>query len=167
MCDSRGHGSAFSRRISPESCQPSHPRNRRGRGECRVVQPHPWPACIKSSTRRLPQVQPNHRHSPRDGVNAYTVLSSGNGLSCPRRPRDAKHHRELGASVAASGPHDFAVRFERARLARRSVHRVLPPTFVTIAKRPSIGSGMRPLSIDFGFMEEESFGVPSGQTKSA
>ena len=30
-----------------------------------------------------------------------------------------------------------AVRIERARLARRHVHRIPPPTFVTIAKRPS------------------------------
>jgi len=38
------------------------------------------------------------------------VLSPVIGLSCHRHPRDAKHHRELDASVEASGPHDFAVR---------------------------------------------------------
>jgi hypothetical protein len=30
----------------------------------------------------------------------------------------------LDASIEASGPHDFAVRLTRARLSRRSVHRI-------------------------------------------
>jgi hypothetical protein len=38
------------------------------------------------------------------------VLSPGTGLSCPRHRRDARHHRRLGASVGASGPHGLAVR---------------------------------------------------------
>jgi hypothetical protein len=33
---------------------------------------------------------------------------------------------KLDASVEASGPHDFAVREKRARLARRRVHRIPP-----------------------------------------
>ena len=69
---------------------------------------------------------------------------------CPRSPRGSGFlapvvrsiiSRELDASVEASGPHDFAVRFQRARLARQSVHRIPPPTSVTIAKRPSGGGG--------------------------
>jgi hypothetical protein len=32
------------------------------------------------------------------------------GLFCHRHRRDAKHHRQLSASVGAPGPHDFAVR---------------------------------------------------------
>jgi hypothetical protein len=52
-------------------------------------------------------------------------------------------HRQVNASVEASGPHDFAVRL-RAFVSRiTSVHRSPRPTFVTIAKRPSlIGHGM-------------------------
>ena len=38
------------------------------------------------------------------------ALSSVTGLFCHRRRRDAKHHRQLSASVGAPGPHDFAVR---------------------------------------------------------
>jgi hypothetical protein len=45
------------------------------------------------------------------------VLFPVTGLVCHRRPRDAKHHRQLDASVGASEPHDFAVRLARVRLA--------------------------------------------------
>jgi hypothetical protein len=45
------------------------------------------------------------------------VLSPGTGLSCPRHLHDAKHHRKLGASVGAPGPHDFSVRKQAVRLA--------------------------------------------------
>jgi hypothetical protein len=38
------------------------------------------------------------------------VLSPGTGLYCPRHRRDAKHRRQLGASVGAPEPHGFAVR---------------------------------------------------------
>jgi hypothetical protein len=48
----------------------------------------------------------------------------------------------VNASVEASGPHDFAVRFRHAFVFRiESVHRIPRPTFVTIAKRPSSGHG--------------------------
>jgi hypothetical protein len=43
-------------------------------------------------------------------LTAYFALSLVTGLSCHHRQRDAKHHRQLDASVGASGPHDFAVR---------------------------------------------------------
>jgi hypothetical protein len=42
----------------------------------------------------------------------------GERLFCHRRRRDTS--RQLDASTAASGPHDFAVRFMRARLLRTS-----------------------------------------------
>src|SRR5437868_5564468 len=60
----------------------------------------------------------------------------GERLFCHRRRRDTS--RPLDASTAASGPHDFAVRTQRVRLApfaSIASHR----TFVTIASRPSIG----------------------------
>jgi hypothetical protein len=47
--------------------------------------------------------------SLRGGFNAYFVLSPVTGLFCHRRLRN--HFRKLDASVGASGPHDFAVRF--------------------------------------------------------
>jgi hypothetical protein len=43
-------------------------------------------------------------------LTAYFALSPVTGLVCHRHRRDAKHHRQLDASVGASGPHDFAVR---------------------------------------------------------
>jgi hypothetical protein len=35
------------------------------------------------------------------------ALSLVTGLCCHHRQRDAKHHRQLDASVGASGPHDL------------------------------------------------------------
>jgi hypothetical protein len=48
------------------------------------------------------------RPSLRNGFTAYSVLSPVSGLSCHRRRRDTS--RQLSASVAAPGPHGFAVR---------------------------------------------------------
>ena len=63
----------------------------------------------------------------------------------PSPPRSIAS-QELDTSVGVSGPHDFAVRNSRARLALRRVHRIPHPTFVTIAKRPSLrGAGWREL----------------------
>jgi hypothetical protein len=94
------------------------------------------------------------------------VLSPVIGLSCHRRQRSCLHR--LDAGVEASGPHDFAVRerlpqkplggvgtvppkflrrrISGARLAPppRPPHPV--PTSVTIAKRPSSGTGWRAAS---------------------
>ena len=77
------------------------------------------------------------RLSLRDGFTAYFALSSVNGLSCHRRRRDRL--RKLDASVAASGPHDFAVRISRARQSQPS--RPPHPTraFVTCATPLSSG----------------------------
>jgi hypothetical protein len=62
------------------------------------------------------------------------------GLFCHRRLRNT--FRELDTSVGASGPHDFAVRIGigTARQQHLRVHRIPLPTFVTIAKRPSLGA---------------------------
>jgi hypothetical protein len=52
------------------------------------------------------------------------VLSPVIGLFCHRR--FAKNPRNLNASVEASGPHDFAVRFCAIRQRRIYVHRIPP-----------------------------------------
>ena len=62
------------------------------------------------------------------------------GLICHRR--FAGYPAKLDASVEASGPHDFAVRFSASRQKRIRVHRIPCPTFVTIAKRPFVWAGM-------------------------
>jgi hypothetical protein len=64
------------------------------------------------------------RHSLRNGFTAYSALSPVIGLSCHRRRRATS--RQLGASVEASGPHDFAVRFDAVRQGHLHVHRDPP-----------------------------------------
>jgi hypothetical protein len=49
--------------------------------------------------------------------------------------------QELDASVGASGPHDFAVRLKRHSSKAPSASTASRPTSVTIAKRPSVGTG--------------------------
>jgi hypothetical protein len=67
------------------------------------------------------------------------VLSPVIGLFCHRRLADIS--AKLDASVEASGPHDFAVRFRRSRQQhhQRPPHPV--PTSVTIASAPLGGTG--------------------------
>jgi hypothetical protein len=75
----------------------------------------------------------------RNGFTAYFALSPEIGLSCLRRLR--RLLRKLDASVEASGPHDFAVR-EKAPSSKRYPRPPHPaPTSVTIAIRPSSGTG--------------------------
>ena len=54
-----------------------------------------------------------------------------------------QHRGQLGASVEASGPHDFAVRLQALVLRLANVHRIPRPTSVTIAIRPSCGRRTR------------------------
>jgi hypothetical protein len=90
----------------------------------------------------------HHRSTGTPGIScamvltAYFALSPVTGLSCHRRQRDAKHHRQLDTSVGVSGPHDFAVREISAFVnAPAHVHRIPYPTSVTIAIRPSCEDG--------------------------
>ena len=126
-------------------------------------------------------------------LTAYTALSPGTGLSCPRHRRDAKHRRQLDTSVGVSGPHGFAVRSspfqkpldglgtspaealakaDKRALVRRAprVHRIPFPTSVTIAKRPSEWErdGVSPTP-DFRFGKTEIFlrrGLDKGKERS-
>jgi hypothetical protein len=82
-----------------------------GKAGCR---PHPWPACNKKSRRQSPQVRRTFRPSLRNGVTAYTRSPRGAGLIAPVA-REIFH--ELDPSVGRSGPRDFAVRLDLARLA--------------------------------------------------
>jgi hypothetical protein len=66
-----------------------------------------------------------------DGFTAYIALSSGNGFLAPVACVDAEHHHKLGASVAAPGPRDFAVRGSAARRASPPRPPHPGPTFVT------------------------------------
>jgi hypothetical protein len=88
-----------------------------------------------------PQVQADQPAFPAQWFYGLYVVSPVTGLSCHRR--FAISVAKLSASVGAPGPHDFAVRknIARPREDRASmlcVHRIPRPTFVTIAKRPSL-----------------------------
>jgi hypothetical protein len=62
----------FSRHEMPElGCNRPSIQQREGAGNAGRW-PRPWPACRKKSRRQSPQVQPNIRHSLRDGLTAYT-----------------------------------------------------------------------------------------------
>jgi hypothetical protein len=97
------------------------------------------------------------RPSLRNGLTAYSALSPGTGLDCPRR-RAKPGFAQLGTSVGVSGPHGFAVRGRLLQghatglvpvrhsfgesgsaslVLRHRVHRIPHSTSVTIAKRPS------------------------------
>jgi hypothetical protein len=127
--------------ICPSFANSFAPKNR-GRREDRV---HAAPAvsCAKM------HIENAHEHtgsaeairpSLRNGFTAYFVLSPVNGLSCHRHL--AENSTRLDASVAASGPHDFAVRFSRARQSQLSRPSLPDPRFVTIAHTPLVWDGM-------------------------
>jgi hypothetical protein len=75
------------------------------------------------------------RPSLRSGFTAYNVISPVNG-SFATVATQGVNPEQLDASTAASGPHDFAVRFMRVRLAH-SASTASHRAFVTIATRPS------------------------------
>jgi len=80
------------------------------------------------------------RHSLRNGVTAYTRSPRCTGLFSHRRRRII--FRRLDPSVGRSGPRDFAVRASALRRARQPVHRIPPPTFVTIGRSaPPVEAG--------------------------
>jgi hypothetical protein len=82
----------------------------------------------KKHTSIVTTVTPESPGIPRAMVlTASFALSPVTGLFCHRRLRN--RFRRLDASVGASGPHDFAVRLQRASSLRAiSVHRI--PTHV-------------------------------------
>ena len=82
------------------------------------------------------------RPSLRNGFTAYFALSPVNGSFATVAPEKLAS-RELDASTAASGPHDFAVR-NQATLVSRShrVHRI-PPRVRDDRERPSCRVGRR------------------------
>ena len=87
-------------------------------------------------------------------LTAYFVLSPVTGLFCHRRLVDTS--TKLDASVGASGPHDFAVRFGTVRYRRFHVHRIL--TRVRDDREPPLcGTGRGDYISDSGFGKSEYF----------
>ena len=90
-----------------------------------------------------------------------SVLSLVTGLSCHHHPRDAERvFADLNASVGASGPHGFAVRFNALRLAHCRVHRILHPTSVTTRTPLSSGRDDAGHRTDFSGEKSEKFSWP-------
>ena len=82
------------------------------------------------------------------------VLSLVTGLVCHHRRRSLP--RQLDASVGASGPHDFSVRFSTVRYRRFHVHRIL--TRVRDDREPPLcGTGRLEYKGDLGFRKNRIF----------
>ena len=63
--------------------------------------------------------------------------------------------RDLGASVGASGPHDFAVRVRRARQARRQRPPHPASRVRDVAQRPSVGRDQIAIMLIWGWGQEK------------
>jgi len=81
------------------------------------------------------------RPSLRNGFYSLFRALPGDRAFLPPSPARCEDHRQLDASVGASGPHDFAVRISVARLATPTRPPQPAPTFVTMANVPSFEAG--------------------------
>jgi hypothetical protein len=116
---------AISRHDLPELCCNDLSLQKRGRRESRV-RAAPAVSCAKCTKKNAHEhtgSAESIRPSLRNGFTAYSALSPVNGLSCHRRPGKLAS-QELDASIAASGPHDFAVRLSAVRQWHIRVHRI-------------------------------------------
>jgi hypothetical protein len=82
------HGSAFSRRVSPELC-PLSPQHQREQGMPDALRTRSLACKVKSTQASHHRYAETIRHSPRDGFTTYSALSSVIGLCCHRPRRDA------------------------------------------------------------------------------
>jgi hypothetical protein len=110
---------AFSRRDPPEFCYSGPPSPIGGRRECRAPGA-PAAACAKVEVEstRVSQVTPETPGIPHAMVYGLLRALPGDRALLPPSPRAVSCAR-LDASVEASGPHDFAVRYQRFRQRRR------------------------------------------------
>jgi hypothetical protein len=141
---------AFSRRLAPEFCQSLPLSENRGRRECRAPDSARSLVCeMKKAHKRSHHGHTGTPSIPRAMVLTVSfALSSVTGLSCHRRlaklpPRDL---------TPASGRQDHTTSPSAGNALVSSaarVHRIPPPTSVTIAKRPSRGGGTESLYFCF------------------
>jgi len=139
----REYGSAFSRRDASEFCTNIVPQKSEGVGNAGCPM-HPQPRVrilVVSMHTSIHSEPPESPGIPaRNGFNGFLRALPGDRLSCHRRQRN--EFRQLDASIEASGPHDFAVRFRAIRQRHCHVHRI-PPRVRDDRERPSIGTGWR------------------------
>jgi len=82
----------------------------------------------------------NTRHSPRNGFNGLYRALPGDRAFLPPSPTKVAF-RKLDTSVGVSGPHAFAVRKSAPSSEAPPASTASRPAFVTIASRPSKGTG--------------------------
>jgi len=109
---------SFSRQPLPEFCKqaPTFKRRRRKRR----MRGAPAASCAAKKAHELETTgSPEHRRFLRNGFNGFLRALLGDraflSQSSARCQKNLGHHRQLAASVEASGPHDFAVRFSAVR----------------------------------------------------
>jgi len=114
----------------------------RGRRECRALDtPAALCAKVKKHTSIVTTVTPETSGIPRAVVlTTYTALSPVTGLSCHRRPRKLPSANLTPASGCQDHTPSPSTKGALVSSAAR-VHRIPPPTSVTIAKRPSEEAG--------------------------
>jgi hypothetical protein len=132
------------------------PREIRGRRECRA------PNAPAASHAKVESIRVSHHgHTGSPGIpyamvlTGSFVLSPVTGLVCHRRQQSRL--RQLDTSVGASGPHDFAVRLKRRSSAAPSASTASRSASVTIASRPSWGTGRGRYIADLGQTRSEVF----------
>ena len=118
-----GRVRAISRRDAPEACRSLFPLKRRAQGRpgARCTRGLACNCASRMRTRAY-RFSGEHPAFPAQWFTAYFVLSPVNG-SFATVATQGVNPAQLDASTAASGPHDFAVRVTRARLA----HALRPP----------------------------------------
>jgi hypothetical protein len=104
---------------------------------------------------RVSQVTPESPGTPRAMVYDLLRALPGDRAFLPPSPAE-NAPRELDASVGASGPHDFAVRFSAVRQERIHVHRI-PPHVCDDRETPLWEAGRRESKFDLGEGETEYF----------
>jgi hypothetical protein len=127
---------AFARGLQNHS-----PLKRRGRREDRVrAAPAVSCANAQNKTHMSIQFSGSSPAFPAQWFTAYAVLSPVRpGLFVTVAPKKRELLENLTPATGASGPHDFAVRFSRARQSQLSRPPLPAPTSVTMANAPLSG----------------------------
>src|ERR1700726_387949 len=117
------HSFAISRRVAPEFCWKSPALRSEGAGNAgRPMRPIAACAMVEVEHTRVSQVTPESPGIPRAMVYGLFRALPGDRAFLPPSPAKVAF-RELDASVGASGPHVFAVRFKCSR----QLHHRRPP----------------------------------------
>ena len=90
----------------------------------------------------------NTRHSPRNGFNGFLRALLGDRAFLS--PSPANYIRKLDASVGASGPHDFAVRFARCSSHSATASIASRSNVRDDRETPLCGTGRREYGFDLG-----------------